>query len=361
MNTKHSQKKRYTALALLLSVVMVISLFLPMTAFAASSDAEVLTLREDEPYRFFCQTHNQDENKCRVICIVKEEWLKNTPDFAIYLTAGNAYGRKETKSIGQPTAVYRSIKANEGDRVITYTPQEGALLFGWIVTNLPEGFSMKSADISSLEGPYTVTFTDADGRVIQRVTDVPKGGSAPLPQNPTKDNATFLGWSGTYVGVTKNETVRAVYDDETNVFCLSDAEGAPGTTVTVTLSLKGKVALCAMNISLVYGSSLELVDYDNDLSSISPTTNPEKVGGHITGGVTGIMYMTWAATDNKTKKSDIIEITFKIPEEASGVIPVTILLNTDVSYLGEADPVTGQRILGSIEAVTVSGHITVTP
>ena len=239
MNTKHSQKKRYAAMALLLSVVTVISMFVPMTAFAASSDAEVLTLAEDESYRFYCQPHNRDDSKCRVICIVNEEWLKNTPDFSIYLTVGNAYGRKETKSIGQPSMVYRSVKATEGDRVITYTPQEGAVLFGWIITNLPEGFSMKSADISSLEGPYTVTFTDYDGRVIEKVTDIPKGGSASLPQSPTKDNATFLGWSGTYVGVTKNETVRAVYDDETNVVMFETER--QDNTLTVKLTIKGNV------------------------------------------------------------------------------------------------------------------------
>ncbi|MBQ9320967.1 MAG: InlB B-repeat-containing protein, partial [Eubacterium sp.] len=115
-----------------------------------------------------------------------------------------------------------------------------------------------------VEEGFTVTFVNYDDSVIATET-VASGKSAKLPANPEKSGADFLGWSGNYANVTQDETIRAVYSDEKNVFVIDSASGSVGDTVTVLVSIDGKVKTCGFDINLFYDPALQLVSYDDDL------------------------------------------------------------------------------------------------
>ena len=173
---------------------------------------------------------------------------------------------------------------------------------------------------------YTVTFYDYDGITVLAEKNVNEGMSAELPTEPTKTGATFLGWSGNYNNVIKNENVIAVYSDNANVFMVIGEEGNVDDIITVTLSLKGNVSLCRYFLTLHYDNTvLELVDYDAELSLYAPTTNPEKDDeGNIIGNANGVINVTWAASSNKTKKADIIELQFRIVKAADNGAKIDI-------------------------------------
>ena len=58
---------------------------------------------------------------------------------------------------------------------------------------------------------YIVTFKDWDGTILKS-ENVPYGGSATPPADPTRTGYTFTGWAGTYTNVTSNSNVTALYD-----------------------------------------------------------------------------------------------------------------------------------------------------
>ena len=58
---------------------------------------------------------------------------------------------------------------------------------------------------------YIVTFVDWDGTIL-KTEEVAEGGSATAPENPTRDECTFIGWSDGFDNVTSDMTITARYE-----------------------------------------------------------------------------------------------------------------------------------------------------
>lgn len=63
---------------------------------------------------------------------------------------------------------------------------------------------------------YTVTFVDYDGTVLKTQTVV-EGSSATAPSDPTRDGYIFVGWDRSFVNVTSNLTVTALYEQQPTI------------------------------------------------------------------------------------------------------------------------------------------------
>lgn len=88
-------------------------------------------------------------------------------------------------------------------------------------------------------------------------------------------------------------------------------------TVTIQLSVDGKVSLCRYNMILQYDPAcLQLKDYNADLSAYAPVVNPEKnADGTIASTKNdGAMNLVWANAKNLTKPGDIMTVVFEKKE-----------------------------------------------
>lgn len=201
------------------------------------------------------------------------------------------------------------------------TPPENPYRNGYTFTGWDKTYNNITSDLivtatytqnSSKE--YTVTFVDYDGTTLA-TKSVSSGATAELPANPSKNGATFLGWSGNYANVTQNETVTAVYSDTKNVFVVESTSGSVGDTINVLISVDGSVKTCGFDFTLFYDSSLELVSYDDDLD-VSIIVNDSL----YTNGIK----LNFSDAKDKTKQRDIIELTFKIKETTQTALPIWI-------------------------------------
>lgn len=166
---------------------------------------------------------------------------------------------------------------------------------------------------------YTVTFVNYDGKTVIATKKADEGGYVPVPDNPTKLGTAFLGWSGNYYNVNKDETVKAVFSDEKNVFVVSQSGGKKGDNVKIRIALKGSVKTCGFDMTVTYASNLELVSYDDDLD-LDIVVNSKAVSNSV--------LLNYSAASNISKNKDIIELTFKITDSIKTELPITITMNS---------------------------------
>jgi hypothetical protein len=173
-----------------------------------------------------------------------------------------------------------------------------------------------------------VTFYDYDGVTVLGISEVLKGGAATPPANPLKDNATFLGWSGKYTDVSKNESVTAVYSDSKNVFIVESASGSIGDTVTLLVSVDGTVKTCGFDLTLYYDNEvIELISYDSDLQ-LDVVVNSEYLDNGI--------LLNFSAAQEKIKSREIIALTFVIKDTTVDATSVTVEMTSIKEMSGDA-------------------------
>ena len=165
---------------------------------------------------------------------------------------------------------------------------------------------------------YTVKFINYNGKLLETQT-VNAGEDAQLPANPTKSGATFLGWSGNYANVQQDGYVRAVFSDEKNVIIARSATAKPGGTVAVLFEITGQVKTCCFDFDFFYDPNLQIVSYDDDLDL--------DIIFNKTAFENGCSLNFTAATD-RTKQRDILEVTFRVSQEAEGMLPITLVMNS---------------------------------
>lgn len=222
------------------------------------------------------------------------------------------------------------VKQGEGAVAPAAPLRDGYSFVGWSgdYTAVSSHLEVVAVYAPMTDTKYTVTFVDYDGRILETRT-VSDGAAAQPPAAPKKSGATFLGWAGTYVGVTQDETVRAVYSDEKNVFVVESACGAVGDTVTVLLAVDGVVETCGFRLDLYYDAALQLISYDDDLD-LDIVTNDELYDNGIK--------LNFSSVQNKNKPRDIIELTFRITDTAKTALAVEVEI-TEVIRVSDADGV----------------------
>lgn len=221
--------------------------------------------------------------------------------------------------------------------------RDGYTFTGWdkAFTNVTSDLVVTAVYSQNSSEQYTVSFVDYDGTVISTET-VNSGATAKLPADPSKEGTTFLGWSGNYVNVTKDETVTAVYSDTKNVFLVESASGSVGDTVTVLVSVDGSVKVGGFQLDLFYDSALELISYDCDLDLDIVANDTLHTNG---------LYLNFSSTTDKTKQRDIVELTFKIKDTARSSLPVWLEMK-------EVREIVGGGVANASYAV-VNGVVTV--
>ena len=163
---------------------------------------------------------------------------------------------------------------------------------------------------------YTVTFYDYDGVTVLGTSTVRKGDAATLPPAPSKAGADFIGWSGNYTNVSIDESVIAVYNDSKNVFTVESASGNVGDTVTLLVSVDGKVKTCGFDMTIYYDNTmLYLVSHDSELD-LDVVAN----AAYLDNGV----LLNFSAATEKTKRREIIALTFRIKDTTATATSVTV-------------------------------------
>lgn len=221
------------------------------------------------------------------------------------------------------SVIKSEIVEENNDATLPDAPTRAGYTFeGWegSYTNITSCRVITAKYVAISSETYTVTFYDYDGKTILATrSGVTANGYAAPPANPTKSNATFMGWSGNYANVTKNENVRAVYSDEKNVFTISSTSGMVGDTVKVLIGIDGTVKSCGFDMSLYYDSALELVSYDDDLDLDIVVNDSAYTNG---------IKLNFSSASDKTKQRDVIELTFRIKNTSKNALPINISLNS---------------------------------
>ena len=121
-------------------------------------------------------------------------------------------------------------------------PPEDPQRTGWRFTGWDKEYTGVTADLTVTAQYEICRFTVAfmDGETVISSQEVEYGSDASLPENPSRPDEAwgkwkFAGWDGTYTGITKDETVRAVFEKVLNEYkaVFYDADGNVLSTQTV--------------------------------------------------------------------------------------------------------------------------------
>ena len=124
----------------------------------------------DRDYVFYAQTRTNrlDSSKkdVRIVCVADQEWLSAAENFVATFTFSDGTTPITLKSVGIKT-VFKAITAfgTEG-KTETYTAAEGAVIFGWVITDVPADYANVMVN-----APKATVSTDADA-IPDSIVDV---------------------------------------------------------------------------------------------------------------------------------------------------------------------------------------------
>ena len=116
----------------------------------------------------------------------------------------------------------------------------------------------------------------------------------------------FNGWDADLTSIAKDMTVlplREKLSDEKTVIALSDGYGVTGDSVSVPITLCGKVEVCCFEIKITYDKTLlQFIEFSNEDAGITVNCDSEN----------GIIYLNYISTQNTTGQVDLCDVTFKL-------------------------------------------------
>lgn len=144
-------RKFLITLTVLLVLVMAVCAF-SVVSYADENDnvtvgdaPTTLSVPEGENYVFYAQTRTNrlDSSKkdVRIICVADQNWITSIPNYVATITFTDGTTPVTLKSFGL-NAVFKEVVAygTEGN-VETYVAAEGAVIFGWVITDVPENYA----------------------------------------------------------------------------------------------------------------------------------------------------------------------------------------------------------------------------
>ncbi|HJC46495.1 MAG TPA: discoidin domain-containing protein [Candidatus Lachnoclostridium pullistercoris] len=150
---------------------------------------------------------------------------------AFYLDLGldkalfNAEGALvKQESVATPSEITVTVEVPAEERnmqdyqVVSYENADGEDICGAVASQADGGFITFQANTSAIYGVFytkcfDVTFVDYDGRIISKQR-VAYGEAAEAPEDPEREGYVFVGWDKDFDEITKDITVKAVYEEE---------------------------------------------------------------------------------------------------------------------------------------------------
>lgn len=192
-------------------------------------------------------------------------------------------------------------------------------------TNTPnDGETTSPTDTDEPKTNYTVLFLNDDKSILKQVTVV--SGEAPTsPGTPTMlQGYVFNGWDSDLSSVTKDMAVlplREEIGNERNVISISNGYGVTGDTVSLPLSLCGKVDICCFELKITYDkSTLQFVDFSYEDVGITANCDAEN----------GVIYLNYISTNNTTGQVDLCDVSFKLIGNTTKQVPLNITVELAV-------------------------------
>ena len=180
------------------------------------------------------------------------------------------------------------------------------------------------ADTNEPKPNYTVTFLNDDKSIFKQVT-VASGEAPTSPGTPTMlQGYVFNGWDADLTSITKDMTVlplREKLSNEKTVIALSDGYGVTGDSVSVPITLCGKVEVCCFEIKIIYDKTLlQFIEFSNEDAGITVNCDSEN----------GIIYLNYISTQNTTGQVDLCDVTFKLIGTSNVQTPLNVTVDLAV-------------------------------
>ena len=209
----------------------------------------------------------------------------------------------------------------------------GAIL--WCVTNKPKA----DPDI------YTVTFKDHDGTVLG-TEEVRDGEAATAPDEPSREDHTFVSWDKDFSEITEDTVIKAEYlNDTTTLFTVEKVTvGADATKVDVRVSVTNNPGILGMVLSVNYGDQLKLVDAST--GSALSRLSFQKPSNYAD----GCRFLWYGSETGDVVDGDVLVLTFEIPATAeAGEYPISLSWDSRDIYDSEYDMINAKVVNGAIK------------
>lgn len=239
---------KFTSLVILVLALLVTSA-LSLVSFAdGATDTPAIETEEknltsgDDNYKFFAQTRKNryvtGMTDVRIICVAKQEWIDSIPSFVATFTFTDGTTPVTLKSVGLDE-VYKSVTATCLDGTVeTYTAEEGYVIFGWVVTEVPESYT----DIAT-NAPTVKVDTTAGVK-----PDITPEENPVVQKNDTFDITGGMGKLGGFNKGTKSFTLTGNYN---GLYKVSVKYAFAGTQRALGISINddSQVVLLSPNVS----------------------------------------------------------------------------------------------------------------
>lgn len=119
--------------------------------FTAQTAIRDMEIPAEQNYAFYYQTKAGADNTTdfRILFTAKTEWLDSISTLEAVITFSN--GTEEKVLTVSPDTVYKTVSAPE----TVYVAPEGTVVFGWIVTGMPESFATAETVVVTAELNFT--------------------------------------------------------------------------------------------------------------------------------------------------------------------------------------------------------------
>jgi len=207
----------------------------------------------------------------------------------------------------------------------------GKLFTGW--DKKFSNISTSKAATSRYSQTYTVTFKDYTGIVLSTV-NVAEGEDAAAPANPSRDGYSFTGWSPSIQNVTKNITAVAQYQFNGGANVMDIVPTISGSTLTISVSIKGGVKFCGLEGNLVIPSGLTCKSAAADTGDTTVNVKDGK-----------IYYMFSSSTGkNVTAETKLFTATFAIGNTTTASFSMNVDDIYDQDFVEVSYSVVGQSV-----------------
>ena len=192
-------------------------------------------------------------------------------------------------------------------------------------TEVDAGYVGDKSDTKEPVDTYTVTFMDHKGGILKQET-VSHGGSATPPPTPRRDGFTFTGWSGSYVNVTSDLNIFAVFTPgkaDITVYTVKFVD-SDGTALAVQTVAEGQSADPPGNPSR---TGYNFIGWDKEFTNVTSNLTVTALYEEIPSNDTEI------SVENVTAAPDSTVTAVVSIRNNPGILGMTLMLNYDESAM----------------------------